>query len=191
MADEKKGCLAKLLGSLLSSGEMTAYEKNKREFYERHRQEQNTERAPCPSCNKQMRASMVEEKVRVFDCDKCRGLWLDERQLTDLFNADPPEELINPKIKRVSFYKTEAGRRKCPKCQKTLEVKKLAEVSLERCSYCKGAWLDHGEFHALRSVWLDEPEQATQVDPKCAYCDLKNDEQARRCDGCGAPLARR
>ncbi len=176
--------------SVKPEGELSAYERNKADFYKRHAEEKSTERAPCPSCSKQMRATEWEG-IRLFDCDKCRGLWVDERQLTALFQSEPPEELINPKVRRVSFYKTQEGRRSCPKCRKTLKVKKVEEVPIERCEYCKGAWLEHGEFHALRSVWLNDPDQNAHLETLCSYCDLENKPSARRCEACGAPLAKK
>lgn len=169
---------------------LSPYEKNKARFYQRHAQEQASESAPCPSCRRQMRASDWHG-IALHDCDKCRGLWVDETRLGELFRADPPESLINPKIRRTAFYKTEPGRRKCPKCRQTLDCKDIVDVPIERCAHCKGAWLDHGEFHRLRAVWLEDPATTVELIPKCSYCDLENLAEARRCEACGAPLSRR
>jgi hypothetical protein len=40
--------------------------------------------------------------------------------------------------------------RVCPECLRSLESQRVEGVEIERCVYCKGVWLDAGEYDAVR-----------------------------------------
>ncbi len=43
------------------------------------------------------------------------------------------------RVKQASFMR-------CPKCGDKLEEVKFEEILVDRCTSCKGIWLDHGEL---------------------------------------------
>jgi Zn-finger nucleic acid-binding protein len=38
----------------------------------------------------------------------------------------------------------------CPECFRALESQRVEGVEIDRCVYCKGVWLDAGEYDAVR-----------------------------------------
>ena len=44
----------------------------------------------------------------------------------------------------------------CPRCDASLEHKKLKGIEVDRCSECKGLWLDHPELDQLEDTVLDD-----------------------------------
>jgi ribosomal protein L37AE/L43A len=42
--------------------------------------------------------------------------------------------------------------RNCPKCAVPLVEEEIANVKIDRCPQCKGAWLDGGELEQLQAV---------------------------------------
>lgn len=189
------GCLLSIFGiksgdvdlSVKTEAELTPYERNKAKFYNRHAQEQDSAQAPCPSCRDQMRETEFEG-IKYFDCGKCRGIYLKEEALDALGGYEElPDELVNPRVMKVAFYKNPEGQRLCPKCRDKMEVDDLDGISLDVCKFCKGVWLDRGELHKAASLWKARRErQAKRI--VCKFCNSPNEFDARACAGCGAPL---
>jgi uncharacterized protein len=40
---------------------------------------------------------------------------------------------------------------RCPKCGMQLEEVSVGDVRVDKCTHCKGVWLDHGEMERLQS----------------------------------------
>ena len=47
------------------------------------------------------------------------------------------------------LHRKDAHWMKCPKCGHDLEEISYQEVMIDRCTECKGVWLDHGELELL------------------------------------------
>ena len=69
----------------------------------------------------------------------------------------------------------------CPKCQEAMEEVQLENVTIDRCTACKGLWFDRGEAEALSENWIAEfvdtgdPEVGEEMDdvdtvncPRCS-----------------------
>jgi Zn-finger nucleic acid-binding protein len=102
-------------------------------------------------------------------CARCGGVWFEKgeaQQLTryspsDLWKHIPPRETIphppchgcGAPIDRDAERCAVCARRNeiaCPVCDKTMERRQHAGLTLDVCSRCKGVWFDHAE---LKSVW--------------------------------------
>jgi Zn-finger nucleic acid-binding protein len=66
----------------------------------------------------------------------------------------------------------------CPRCDAPLEHKKLKGIEIDRCSECKGLWLDHPELDELEDTVLDNDQlKGTMVyavrssDITCPVCN--------------------
>lgn len=81
-------------------------------------------------------------------CEECAGVWLTRKALEapSLDPASLPDKSRRPNT-------TLRRRRKvlvCPECAHPLESERVEGVEIERCVYCKGIWLDAGEYDAVR-----------------------------------------
>ncbi|MBI3925551.1 MAG: zf-TFIIB domain-containing protein [Armatimonadetes bacterium] len=167
----------------------TRYEEMKEGYARKHAQELASKQAPCPSCRDQMRGFEVCG-IELMDCEHCGGLWLDEGRLDRLCGLENvPEEVLNPPVTWPRTRLLE-GRRKCPRCRDLLAVQDFESVRVEVCAYCKGTWLDRGEFHKVLALRKKQLELETAPRPACTFCGLENDRGARSCVSCGAPLQR-
>ena len=45
---------------------------------------------------------------------------------------------------------------RCPRCEGELRQEDLKEIKVDRCSSCKGLWLDYGELDQLEDTVLDD-----------------------------------
>lgn len=48
----------------------------------------------------------------------------------------------------------------CPKCDSVMEQRNLSTLSgkieIDRCTSCKGIWVDVGEAEALKEKWMSD-----------------------------------
>lgn len=113
----------------------------------------------CPRCNTvemevQTRGD-GDGKVEVDHCSSCKGLWLDAKELADLddnFFVDVEE--IEFKEVAPTDEDSSIG---CPRCDGAPALGKvrpvnLGDVVLDRCSVCKGFWLDAGELEKMAEI---------------------------------------
>jgi Zn-finger nucleic acid-binding protein len=130
-------------------------------------------RLPCPVClGVQMeKVSMGGSGMRlVLDhCTRCGGVWFEKgeaQQLTrhspsELWKHIPPRETTprppchgcGAPLDRDAETCGVCGRSNeisCPVCDRTMERRQHAGLTLDVCSRCKGVWFDHAE---LKSVW--------------------------------------
>lgn len=49
-------------------------------------------------------------------------------------------------------YKTDAHSLQCPKCLHGMEEISHGEVTIDRCTFCKGIWFDVDEAHLLKDI---------------------------------------
>lgn len=46
----------------------------------------------------------------------------------------------------------------CPRCQSALTVEKFKDIEVDRCSACKGMWLEYDELDRLEDRAMDDDE---------------------------------
>jgi Zn-finger nucleic acid-binding protein len=90
--------------------------------------------------------------VVVDGCSTCGGIWLDDGEMQQLANR--PSGLVN--LARLyqpgGEWDLAERERSCPRCRTALEpyeFNSLRGIWLDRCSTCRGLFLDHGEAVAI------------------------------------------
>lgn len=58
-------------------------------------------------------------------------------------------ELDQQRQEESKLHRKDTHWMKCPKCGHDLEEINYQNVKVDRCSDCKGVWLDHGELELL------------------------------------------
>ena len=66
----------------------------------------------------------------------------------------------------------------CPRCRSTLTVEKFKDIEVDRCSTCKGMWLEYDELDRLEDRAMDDDELKGSLmfrsfagDLHCPTCD--------------------
>jgi Zn-finger nucleic acid-binding protein len=88
------------------------------------------------------------DTIAFATCSECAGVWLTRKALV----APSVEPNALPAASRRPRGAKRGGRRLrvCPECIHPLESQRVEGVEIERCVYCKGVWLDAGEYDAVR-----------------------------------------
>lgn len=86
--------------------------------------------------------------VSIATCSECAGVWFTRKALV----APSVEPAALPPESRQAHTVKRSGRkiRVCPECLRALEAQRVEGVEIDRCVYCKGVWLDAGEYDAVR-----------------------------------------
>lgn len=94
-------------------------------------------------------------------CSECAGIWLTRKALV----APAVEPTALPAESRRARALKRGGRRLrvCPECIHPLESQRVEGVEIERCVYCKGVWLDAGEYDAVRKRIEVQPPSSIKV----------------------------
>jgi len=107
----------------------------------------------CPVCNVAMEQRPYGPSKSVFldTCSKCGGTWLDEGELNQL------DECQWSDIEKEGVFKPAADEGRdamaCPRCQGKFEAlipEDRPEIVVDRCTGCRGFWLDSNEM----TKWL-------------------------------------
>ena len=139
-------------------------------------------RLPCPVClGVQMEKAHIgsERSSVVLDhCPRCGGVWFEKgeaQQLTRhapslLWQHIPPRETV-PKppchqchapLDRNDKRCAVCGAENvllCPMCDKKMDRREHASLTLDVCSRCKGVWFDHMELKSLWSITVNQMQQ--------------------------------
>lgn len=104
--------------------------------------------------------------VEIDQCVDCQGLWLDHKEIDELFVVEQlPEKLMADSSSRVSLVAIPEGDRTCPRCNEFLTLVDVDGIRIDVCSHCKGFFLDPGEFKQLalasEARFQDEPTEPT------------------------------
>lgn len=105
----------------------------------------------CLNCeNVKMKFINCGINISLDQCPECGGIWLDKGELHELkeLGAFYINNLDNSNKKNIEKNRI----RECPRCNIVLEPVKLStdtEIKIDRCSGCKGLWLDRGELLKL------------------------------------------
>ncbi len=97
--------------------------------------------------------SAIFHSVEIDQCVQCTGLWLDHREIDELFAVSKlPERLMAEPPVLDSLLSVPEGGRTCPRCNEFLTVVEVDQIRIDICSDCKGFFLDPGEFRQLAEV---------------------------------------
>ncbi len=114
----------------------------------------------CPACREDRleTRTLKESPVKVEHCGKCGGLWFDGGELaravpTAVHGLRTPED-------------AEATGLRCPRCTVPLQrfVYPQTYVKVDRCSDCKGLWLNRDEFREVQVV-RNHLEEKGELEP--------------------------
>ena len=109
----------------------------------------SSENMNCPKCNRPLEATRIRG-TEVDHCSKCRGIWFDERELSNLLELSPTElrpirgGKVQDDVNRIKA--------KCPRDQAVLMRVSSAlkpGIIVDSCPDCRGIWLDGGELDSL------------------------------------------
>lgn len=94
--------------------------------------------------------SLKIHAVELDQCRHCRGVWLDHREIDELFALPKiPERFLNMEMYREAPEMVEQGQRICPRCEEQLKLIEVDGIELDACSACKGFFADLGELRKL------------------------------------------
>ena len=87
-------------------------------------------------------------------------------------------------------YKADTHSLKCPKCDHGMEEISHGDVTIDRCTHCKGLWFDAGEATQLKGIKGSEAVDIgdanegwkwdSHADIDCPRCGKRADKKARR-----------
>ena len=109
----------------------------------------------CPKCKSDMETVKVGT-VEIDRCKKCKGLWFDEFELSDLKAAKGSDSVDVGDAKTGEEYNKQ-DRVSCPKCKIPMirmVDNKQAHIWYECCDVCGGCFLDAGEFADMKKINL-------------------------------------
>lgn len=117
----------------------------------------------CPVCTPErtLEPSALEGgELRVRRCPQCEGIWLRSGDYWK-WRAQRPGSLPElPPGNDVSALVPETGGlRRCPDCDYILARVRVGHgvpFTVDRCRNCEGAWLDGGEWEALKARQLHD-----------------------------------
>ncbi|MEM9082221.1 MAG: zf-TFIIB domain-containing protein [Planctomycetota bacterium] len=115
----------------------------------------------CPKCGVAMEIEHLddgEQRVTIDRCSRCSGLWLDWGEREKLIAIDGGVERVDRGVPSDEASEGKKGL-KCPRDGGLLiEMVDLYQphVVFERCSVCRGTFLDAGELLDLSEVTLRE-----------------------------------
>jgi membrane associated rhomboid family serine protease/Zn-finger nucleic acid-binding protein len=101
----------------------------------------------CPCCQDQSLQTVELHGQQVERCCKCNGLWFDDKELSDAIAHS--SKLTDPYCVKQAFgEKLEQHQYHCHRCNKQMQqfhLLKDYQVTLDKCSSCKGIWVDGDE----------------------------------------------
>lgn len=151
----------------------------------------------CPACSRPLRAIQYEG-IEVETCDGCGGEWLDDGELGKIVRLreakfTEEERRAVAQSAAITGVKLEDVDRDlvCPKCGGTTDALNYGGdtgVILDRCTACRGVWLDGAELEKIQMLvegWNDQlPEDLAKYGPMlhdtAARLDREDDVQVSR-----------
>lgn len=107
----------------------------------------------CPDC----RAGLKEVDYRgilIHECGKCKGRWFEPdelRKAKDKTDDDLRWLDFFPFDEAANDFTVSSQGKRCPRCAVEMTSLRYAtsRVVIDKCTQCKGVWLDHGEFEKI------------------------------------------
>jgi Zn-finger nucleic acid-binding protein len=133
----------------------------------------------CPNCQRTLR-TVEYEGIQVETCDACAGEWLDAEELGKIvrirevkFNEQQRRAIAeSTSITGVPLEDVDRDLN-CPKCGATTDAVNYGGdtgIIIDRCTGCRGFWLDGGELEKVQMVvegWDDAlTDDLQQYGPK-------------------------
>lgn len=104
----------------------------------------------CPNCGLPL-VTLELGNTEIDYCAKCRGIWLDEREIEILLEDAEEATRVLERLQRIAVHKEKAKR--CPLCLKRMEKVNcgvaLKAITIDRCPAFHGFWFDRGELSAV------------------------------------------
>jgi len=122
----------------------------------------------CPRCDSCLCCKPADgsdldlDDARVDHCEDCGGIWLDEDALSALMTLSASWlEAWQAHLSAASRSRAIAHAHHilCPLCHVTLEERLFgegADVYVERCTSCRGMWLDRGELVVVKRCSIQQ-----------------------------------
>lgn len=123
----------------------------------------------CPACGKLMKKVYLEEQGFMADIclDGCGGIWLDNREITKVDEADEDITLLENAYEGRAFIKTDKTEiRNCPLCRKPMvknNVSAKQEILIDECYFCGGKFFDKDELEHMRNQYHSDDERIADV----------------------------
>ena len=124
----------------------------------------------CPSCGFIMSEYLsADEKLmeilrQVFLCQICGGVWISGKSISEIMKMPSLPSDVEVKNAYTDAVETvKEGDRHCPECHELLEVIKIGEISVDKCTNCEGILFDKNE---LQQIW--EQKYAVKPEKKLA-----------------------
>jgi uncharacterized protein len=113
----------------------------------------------CPRCDVALRQISPDPKtpeVHGLGCEKCKGVWLEQ---TDLSRLEQVVDVTWLELRHVPPPELQAELLTCPRCEPARHLGKVQsqrdrKVVLDVCAHCHGVWLDGGELEAIQEKGL-------------------------------------
>lgn len=110
---------------------------------------------PCPICKKQSLTKIKLGHIFIDKCPKCKGIWLDGGELFEIVSlvrdfGDKYLDVFDDDD--IVFSENQVRRLLCPKCRLDMRIQnagKDKQTVIDRCTKCRGIWLDAGEIFEL------------------------------------------
>jgi len=107
----------------------------------------------CPECLGKLEPIDCKG-IEIDECTSCRGRWFDRdelRKAKDKQDDDIRWLDFDPFGKDAEESSAKSEGKICPKCSKMMSSLKYhtSSVIIDKCDYCGGVWLDHGEFERI------------------------------------------
>ena len=102
----------------------------------------------CPRCNTELDARS-SDAITAAICPRCAGAWLRSEDLAIVIRRFAAEQGVDLKILSLLEGAARPTTLACPACSTMLDTLTLRGVQVERCSNCRGVFLDAGETRTL------------------------------------------
>lgn len=144
----------------------------------------------CPNCSETLR-TIQYEGIEIETCDSCGGEWLDDEELKKIVKVrevrfDPEERKAIAQSATIVGVEVDLADRDlpCPKCGGQTDAINYGGdtgILIDRCTSCKGIWLDAGELEKIQMLvegWDDQlPDDMKKYGPKLRKIEADMDER--------------
>ena len=121
----------------------------------------------CPKCESPM-SPFTFSQITVDQCDACKGVWFDLRELEQLLALEG-SEIIDEVSPSVGSGHNEMGDYDCPKCLHRMSKMvhhQQPHIWYEQCPGCGSVYLDAGEFSDIKELTLADRVKAIFAKPR-------------------------
>jgi Zn-finger nucleic acid-binding protein len=99
----------------------------------------------------------IFHNIEIDSCSMCGGLWFDRHELAAYVKAKKiPFKFLSNYCLDDRRKVIREGDRKCPRCQKNMQVVTHVNVNVDYCPDCKGLWFDRGELSKILNHYCEE-----------------------------------